>query len=81
MAGAAQDLFPARRRDGGAVTAARFGDHRITGRLIQGRGRDRALPDGRWRADDVTREVAATLHPVFTEADLIALVRDTVAAD
>jgi hypothetical protein len=34
----------------------------------------------RWRADDVTRELAATLHPVFTEADLVALVRGTAAS-
>jgi hypothetical protein len=34
----------------------------------------------RWRADGVTRELAATLHPVFTEADLVELVQDTVAA-
>ena len=34
----------------------------------------------RWRSAGVTHEVAATLHPVFTEADLVALVRATVAA-
>lgn len=34
----------------------------------------------RWRRDNVTGELAATLRPVFTEVNLVALVRDTVAA-
>lgn len=33
----------------------------------------------RWRDEGVTREVAATLSPVFTERDLIELVRGTAA--